>query len=597
MAGSRIAIATQPQLASSSERVSVGGFGAVNDYDPFAAPKVVATVTVPYAYDVAFGGDGNAYVSSESDNAVHVYTPRGTFARAISVPSPRGIGFDPQGNLYVADATSIAVYPPNADKPARRITGVIDPQIALDSAGNLLVTSLEKDGTYAFLSYASGSDHPDRKVALGPNGFVSAIATDSSNNVYLAQSNLGKVVIFAPSETTPVRSLTGIRDPKALLVDGSTLYVASAGSSRLELYRSGTAGASTPFRLITNGINMPTALALAHDRSIYVANYGNHTLVRYFPRDPVPATSLQIKYPTRLAINDKGDIVVASIVTDVVQFLAPPSATMPLRTLTDGVNGAVALAFDAAGNEYVLNRNAASVTVYARDGGAPIRTIAMSGIPYLSALAVDGSGRLYVADRFQQSVLEYLPGATTPSRTITDGIRSPEALAIDREGNLYVADSNVQVTVYDPATGHRLRTLAGALRFPISLQFDAYGNLYVGCARSVEIFAPEATSPSRTIVQGINVAKAMAFDSLGNLFVANLGSNTVTEYEPYATAPVATISHGISGPWALAVTSADHLFVANIDSDSVAVFGLPDTKPLLTITKGIAGPRALAVVP
>src|SRR6185437_11950207 len=132
MAGSRIAIATQPQLASSSERVSVGGFGAVNDYDPFAAPKVVATVTVPYAYDVAFGGDGNAYVSSESDNAVHVYTPRGTFARAISVPSPRGIGFDPQGNLYVADATSIAVYPPNADKPARRITGVIDPQIALD---------------------------------------------------------------------------------------------------------------------------------------------------------------------------------------------------------------------------------------------------------------------------------------------------------------------------------------------------------------------------------------------------------------------------------------------------------------------------------
>jgi hypothetical protein len=68
------------------------------------------------------------------------------------------------------------------------------------------------------------------------------------------------------------------------------------------------------------------------------------------------------------------NLYVANFVGNSVSVYAP-GKTSPLRTISKGIAGARALAFDAAQNLYVANFSANTVTVYAPRGTAVIRTI------------------------------------------------------------------------------------------------------------------------------------------------------------------------------------------------------------------------------
>ncbi len=264
------------------------------------------------------------------------------------------------------------------------------------------------------------------------------------------------------------------------------------------------------------------------------------------------------------------------------------------------LNDPRAVAFDAQGNVYVLNKGfMGSVTVYApsASGNArPIRTIAgfstqlKNGPEYL---AVDGAGTVYVSESldvsavngpsaktiYADSLLVFPAGAdgdVRPRRTIKgnatrmDGIRG---LALDEAGNLYVAnagepingrDANMRVTVYAPdADGNAapIRTIEGpdtGLQRPFCLSLDAAGNLYVvNLAGStgyvtITVYARGASGnarPARTL-QGPrmhdagNIGDAAAVDGAGNICMNDLDGAAVQVYPPAAggtTPPSRTI--------------------------------------------------------
>ncbi len=89
----------------------------------------------------------------------------------------------------------------------------------------------------------------------------------------------------------------------------------------------------------------------------------------------------------------------------------------------------------------------------------------------------------------------------------------------------------------------------------------------------------------RTISIGVSNPNGIATDKDGNLWVANLSSNTVTEYAKNGSTPIFTISQGMNGPYDVKVDGFGNVFVA-MDGE----FGGPNS--IVEYAAGTADPIA-----
>jgi hypothetical protein len=117
---------------------------------------------------------------------------------------------------------------------------------------------------------------------------------------------------------------------------------------------------------------------------------------------------------------------------------------------------------------------------------------------------------------------------------------------------------------------------------------------------SVTEYAPPYTGAPTTISNGVVVPDALAMDAAGDLFVASYDAG-VTEYaSPYTGAPTVTIASGINEPDALTLDAAGDVFVANFagytgNTGAVTEYAPPYTGTSATITTGIEQPGSLAL--
>ena len=118
------------------------------------------------------------------------------------------------------------------------------------------------------------------------------------------------------------------------------------------------------------------------------------------------------------------------------------------------------------------------------------------------ALAFDSAGNLYVMNGYPTNTITvYAPGSESVLRTISKGIDDPVGLALDGSSNLYVTnfDGGTQqcgtVTVYAPGSNAVLRTISKGVAKPLQLAFDGSGNLYVSSStkgKNLKITPPAA---------------------------------------------------------------------------------------------------------
>jgi sugar lactone lactonase YvrE len=218
----------------------------------------------------------------------------------------------------------------------------------------------------------------------------------------------------------------------------------------------------------------------------------------------------------------------------------------------------------AAQNLYVANYS--SVVVYAPGGTTPLRTIT-AHIMNPKALAFDPWGNLYVGNEEKLPVPVFKAGTTTLLRTISKGINAPCCVAVDSKGDVYVGNiGTLSVTEYAPHTAKYLRTVysGGTANQINAVAVDSKDNVYVGAGYSdVVVFAPNTSTPLRTITAGVQMPQAFAFDKQGDLYVADGGNNTVTVYASGGSKPIRTIAAGIASPIGLAVDPSGNLYVGN----------------------------------
>ena len=132
-------------------------------------------ILTPFVHDIvnptgmAFGPDGEMYISSRFDGRVYRVTSDGTssvFARDLGVAT--GIAFDPQGYLYVGDREGTVYRVDHQGVPtafASLPSSVAAFHLAFDHQGNLYVTNPSMSGY-------------DAIHRITPEGEIQAFATD-----------------------------------------------------------------------------------------------------------------------------------------------------------------------------------------------------------------------------------------------------------------------------------------------------------------------------------------------------------------------------------------------------------------------------------
>ena len=237
--------------------------------------------------------------------------------------------------------------------------------------------------------------------------------------------------------------------------------------------------------------------------------------------------------------------------------------------------GAAGLAFDPAGNLFLLGANPSTIFKFSPDGA--VRTFAQATTPGedWEGIAIDARGNLFVtADATDRSgdvitrILKFTPAGKKSVYVANVGKGQPKTLAIDRDGNLFVSLTSVTKprgpdAIYKVAVGSkRTSVFTKQVEDPSLMTFDNIGNLYVLQGRGyqqdspISKFAPNGSEISSMTIKDLY---DMACDQSGNLYLALPHINQIEKVAPDGTKT--TFAADVDFPWFLAIDTTGNVFV------------------------------------
>ncbi len=420
------------------------------------------------AADLPDGAPANA-VLGQPDFAQRSH---GTTAQGLEAPS--GLAADREGRLWVVDQSNHRVL--RFDRAA----GLPDGAPAAGLLGHTAFTTQRSVSARAF-------DHPEA-VAVDP----------ASGKVFVVDTGNHRVLRFAAlsclANGTPAEAVLGQPD--------FTSDTPAAGSC---------------------GMRFPLGLAFDRHGSLWVADTGNHRVLRFDH-----AARLAGGTPAS-AVLGQPDFGRSAAATGSCGMHRPSDLVCDSGVLwvADTFNNRV-LRFDRAAD---LPSGAPAGAVLGQpDFGRSAAVSSPQGMYRPRGMAIDAGGRLWVADMFNNRVLRFDRAAdlssNTPASAVlgqpdlfrnapasdTAGMHSPSAVAVDRDEQLWVTDTyNSRVLRFaaparlcgrapaDAALGlpaptdSRPATTAHTLHHPSGLAADGDGHLWVADTYNNRVlcFAPE----------------------------------------------------------------------------------------------------------
>jgi uncharacterized protein (TIGR03437 family) len=247
----------------------------------------------------------------------------------------------------------------------------------------------------------------------------------------------------------------------------------------------------------------------------------------------VPATNGQLRHPTVVNVDPKGNVYIADDETYSVRVVnattgnistiagnGTPGTTGDLAAATSAeISDVHGMAFDSSGNVYISDTSSCRIRRIDNpftNTTPNIQTIAgnqqspfcgaSSGAPFASpgALAVDSKGNLYVAD-YLGSVIDVVSSSGVVTKFAGTGTY----------GN----------------SGDGGPASKANLAYPVSLVFDAAGNLYVGDEGNSNIRKIDTSGNISTVVNGVNPL-GLGIDSAGNFYYVDGISSSVNKILP-----------------------------------------------------------------
>jgi sugar lactone lactonase YvrE len=239
--------------------------------------------------------------------------------------------------------------------------------------------------------------------------------------------------------------------------------------------------------------------------------------------------------PKGLAFDRSGNLFVGDFKTDTIFKLASDGTR---GTFATGVHWPNNIAFDAAGNLYVLSpagENKGTILKFSPDG---TKTTFASGVGFPLSLAFDSVGNLFVSEMDSGSIFKFTPDGS--KSTFATGIGFPDSIAFDSTGNLFALDKN-SGSIFKVAPDGKKSTFATGIGSTV-LAFDSAGNLLAEDSSSNTIFKFALTGAKSAFAK-IKSSKGFqsmgfAFDPTGNLFASDLITGAIFKFAPDGTQSV-----------------------------------------------------------
>ncbi len=238
---------------------------------------------------LALGGDGSLYIADTFSDRIRRVTPDGNISTVVTLTRPRGVAAAPDGTLVVADTDGHRVVRVS-------VTGSVTPVAGTGYPG------------------FSGDDGPGKDAELRR---PCAVAVDAGGAVLIADTDNRRVRRVTPDGliTTVVGTFLGtaaggvratetvIGRPHGLVLDAAgCLFVADPDNHRVWAVRSdgsiaATAGTGRAGAAGDRGpsakadLNRPHGVAFGPDRSLYIADTGNHRIRMVSPSGTISTIS------------------------------------------------------------------------------------------------------------------------------------------------------------------------------------------------------------------------------------------------------------------------------------------------------------------
>lgn len=473
---------------------------------------------------------GNLYVAIPRDNRILVFAANGAsgasakdllgqvdfsgiqanpssfpHASSSTFAAVGDIKLDPDGNLFVADTGNNRVLSfPRGGKAATRVWGQVD--FRSNGANRVKPGSLNTPFKIV-IDYSRApfplyvSDTENHRILIWRDAV--RFRTGDPANLVIGQPDLETAAPNVDTRSSAIPSHTSLAFPKGIALDAAgNLYVADSGNHRVLRYprpvdQIGRIGpdlvigqanfvSSVSAAVTMSSLNSPSGVAIDPDGNIFVADSGNHRVLQY-PRDPGNNP------PAIRVFGQPGFNTGLASGTPSVQTLSSPQGI--------AIDGGATLYIADAGNNRVL------IFPNTRDA-------AQAGA---AAAIVLGQ------DRFDSRVTG--GGA--------NGLRSPFDVAVDSRGGIHVVDSG----------NHRLVTYPPLLFLPLS---GGQATAVVGQS-NLSGGAPNwnAAQSGHTTPEGLASPLGLFLDRLDTLYVSDTGNNRVLHFlKPAAVVHAANLQPG-----------------------------------------------------
>jgi DNA-binding beta-propeller fold protein YncE len=508
-----------------------------------------------------FGPNGNLFVSNAAPlpgvtnnnygvlefngttgNFITTYVAQGTGGLDI----PRGLAFDQDGRLYVADWGTNAIHRFDSqgnymDDPVTSSASSLQAPIGMvfDDHCGLLVTSRDGNAVYRYDRGVTVTLSAPSPTIVTVN-YTTADGTATAPGDYTAESG---TVTFAPGQT--LRLILLVINYESKMDGQETFSVVLSNATTGATILTGTTivtivDPSWPQLSIANtsAIEGDTT---AHYRGAFVQSPGN----QFNPITFGPDGNLYTAVGTGPAYNT------------IQRYNGTTGAFM--GTFASGpINGVRTILFRGA-YMYVASEYTNQVLLYDATTGAYIGVFASAGSGGISGdhgMAFDSAGNLYVSGRNSNNVVKYDTNGNPVGTYIaagSGGLNLPEGIAFDPSGTyLYVASSGSnQVLKYNATTGAYIGVAASSgLASPHYVTFGADGLMYVSSGGNNRIlrFTENGSYVDDYVPAGsggLTDPHWMAFGPNGDLYVGGTGTDYQihqfgTENEALFTASLST---------------------------------------------------------